>query len=140
MIASAEWREGMLFEGRSESGHTILFDATSEHASGPSPMEAVLTALCGCTSVDVIGILQKKREPVTGLTVSATAEQRNDAPRVFMRIHLTYRIKGRVSRKAAEDAVALSKGKYCSVSLMLEKAVEIDYSVELADESAAAAS
>ena len=135
MIASAEWKEGMLFEGRSESGHTILFDATAEHASGLSPMEAVLTALCGCTSVDVIGILQKKREPVTGLTVSATAEQPNEAPRVFTRIHLTYRVKGKVSRKAAEDAVALSKGKYCSVSLMLEKAVEIDYSVELADES-----
>jgi putative redox protein len=139
MIASAEWKEGMLFEGHSESGHTIIFDATAEHASGPSPMEAVLTALCGCTSVDVVNILQKKREPVTGLTVSATAEQPNEAPRVFTRIHLTYRINGNVSKKAAEDAVALSKEKYCSVSLMLEKAVEIDYSIELVDESTAAA-
>lgn len=133
MIASSEWKEGMLFEGRSESGHSITFDATSEHASGPSPMEAVLAALCGCTSVDVVSILQKKREPITGLTVSATAEQAPSPPRVFTRIHLVYRISGKVAKKAAEDAVALSKEKYCSVSLMLEKAAEIDYSIEYAD-------
>jgi putative redox protein len=133
MIASSKWKDGMLFEGRSESGHTIIFDATAEHAGGPSPMEAVLAALCGCTSVDVVSILQKKREPITGLTVSATAERAEQAPRVFTRIHLVYRIGGKVAKKAAEDAVALSKGKYCSVSLMLEKAVEIDYSIEYAD-------
>jgi putative redox protein len=133
MIASAEWKEGMRFEGRSESGHSILFDGTSAHAAGPSPMEAVLAALCGCTSMDVISILQKKREPVTGLTVSATAEQSKEPPRVFTRIHLVYRIRGNVSQKAATDAVTLSKEKYCSVSLMLEKSVEIDYSIEYAD-------
>ena len=131
MIASSEWKEGQLFDGRSESGHTIRFDATAEHASGPSPMEAVLAALCGCTSVDVVGILQKKREPIEGLTVTATAEQAPAPPRVFTRIHLTYRIRGKVSQKAAEDAVSLSKTKYCSVSLMLEKAAAIDYSIEL---------
>jgi putative redox protein len=133
MIASSEWKEGMLFEGRSESGHAIVFDATPEHASGPSPMEAVLAALCGCTSVDVVSILQKKREPITGLTVSATAKQAEAPPRVFTRIHLVYRISGKVAKKAAEDAVTLSKEKYCSVSLMLDKAAEIDYSIEYAD-------
>ena len=132
MIASVEWKQGMIFEGRSESGHTIKFDATAEHASGPSPMEAVLAALCGCTSVDVVSILQKKREPITGLTVSATAEQAPAPPRVFTHIHLVYRIAGKVSEKAAEDAVKLSKTKYCSVSLMLEKAAKIDYSIEYA--------
>ena len=133
MIASAEWKQGMIFEGRSASGHSITFDATAEHAAGPSPMEAVLTALCGCTSVDVVSILQKKREPVTGLTVSATAEQAPAPPRVFTHIHLTYRIAGKVSKKAAEDAVTLSKTKYCSVSLMLEKVAKIDYSIEYVD-------
>lgn len=130
MIAIAEWKEGMLFDGRSESGHTIHFDGTSEHTAGPSPMEAVLAALCACTSVDVVNILQKKREPIEGLTVTATAEQAPAPPRVFTRIHLTYRIRGGVAQKAAEDAVTLSKTKYCSVSLMLEKAAEIDYSIE----------
>ena len=133
MIASSEWKQGMLFEGRSGSGHAIVFDGTPEHTSGPSPMEAVLTALCGCTSVDVVSILQKKREPITGLTVSATAEQAEAPPRVFTRIHLVYRIRGNVTKKAAEDAVTLSKEKYCSVSLMLDKSAEIDYSIEYAD-------
>lgn len=133
MIASVKWKQGRLFEGRSESGHTIIFDATSEHAAGPSSMEAVLSALCSCTAVDVVSILEKKREPIAGLTVSADAEQQAEAPRVFTHIHLTYRIHGKVAHKAAEDAVALSKNKYCSVSKMLEKSVKIDYSIEYAD-------
>jgi putative redox protein len=133
MIASVEWKQGRVFEGRTESGHTITFDGTAEHEAGPSPMEAVLTALCCCTSVDVVGILEKKREPLTGVTVSANATQSDAPPRVFTKIHLTYRISGNVTKKAAEDAVALSKTKYCSVSLMLEKAVAIDYSIEYAD-------
>jgi|SRR5579862_1679335 len=131
MIASAEWKKESIFEGRTASGHSITFDATKEHADGPSPMEAVLAALCACTSVDVVSILEKKREPITGLTVSATAEQAPAPPRVFTHIQLVYRIAGNVTKKAAEDAVSLSKNKYCSVSLMLEKAVKIDYSIEL---------
>ena len=131
MIASAEWKKGSTFEGRSDSGHTITIDTSKEHVAGASPMEAVLVALCACTSVDVVSILEKKREPITGLTVSATAEQAPAPPRVFTHIHLLYRIAGNVTKKAAEDAVSLSKTKYCSVSLMLEKAVKIDYSIEL---------
>lgn len=130
MIASAEWKQDMLFDGKSESGHIVHFDASASHAAGLSPMEAVLAALCGCTSVDVVSILQKKREPLEGLTVSASAEQAADPPRIFARIHLTYRIRGRVTPKAAEHAVSLSKNKYCSVSKMLEKSAPVTYSIE----------
>jgi putative redox protein len=130
VIASAEWKEGMLYEGKSGSGHTVHFDASAEHAGGPSPMEGVLVSLCACTSVDVVGILQKKREPLGGLVVTAEAEQAPAPPRVFTHIHLTYKIRGKVAQKAAEDAVSLSKNKYCSVSKMLEKAATIDYSIE----------
>jgi len=137
MIASTVWKKEMLFEARSESGHTINLDAGAGHANGPTPMEAVLIALCGCTSVDVVSILQKKREPLTSLTVSATAEQYPAPPRVFTRIKLTYRIGGPVSKKAAEDAVLLSKNKYCSVAKMLEKAAEIDFVIEYGDDAAA---
>lgn len=133
MIASVEWNQGMIFEGRPQSGNAITFDATAEHVSGVSPMEAVLTALCACTSVDVVSILEKKREPLIGLIVSADAEQAAQPPRVFTRIHLTYRIRGSVNKKAAEDAVSLSKNKYCSVSKMLEKAAEITYSIQYED-------
>ncbi|AXC11502.1 OsmC/Ohr family protein [Acidisarcina polymorpha] len=135
MIASSVWKEGMLFEGHSASGHSITFDAGASHAEGPSPMEAVLMALCGCTSVDVVSILQKRREPFTSLEVEATAEQAVEAPRVFTHIKLTYRIGGPVSKKAAEDAVALSKDKYCSVSKMLEQAAKIDFVIEYAGEA-----
>jgi putative redox protein len=133
MIASAEWKQGMLFEGRTQSGHSFTFDANATHVSGASPMEMVLAALCACTSVDVVSILEKKREPVTGLTVSADAEQAGGPPRVFTRIHLTYRITGKVTATAAERAVSLSKNKYCSVSQMLQKAVDISYSIEYAE-------
>jgi putative redox protein len=133
MIATTVWTKDMVFQGRSESGHASTFDAGATHAEGPSPMEVVLTALCGCTSVDVVSILQKKREPLKGLTVSATAEQATEPPRVFTRIKLVYRIEGAVSQKAAEDAVALSKNKYCSVSKMLEKTAEIDFVIEYAE-------
>ena len=108
MIASATWQQESLFQGRSQSNHSITLDASAEHAHGMSPMEAVLTALCGCTSVDVVSILQKKREPITGLTVSAEAEQAPDPPRVFTHIHLTYSITGNVTRESAERAVGVA--------------------------------
>jgi putative redox protein len=132
MIANVVWKQGQIFEGQSANGQSITFDADSAHTNGPSPMEAVLMALCACTSVDVVSILEKKREPITGLTVSANAEQAPAPPRTFTKIMLTYKIAGAVSQKAAEDAISLSKNKYCSVSKMLEMAVEIDYTVQLA--------
>src|SRR3984957_12364347 len=135
MIAETVWTKEMEFEGRSESGHSVVFDASDRHANGPTPMEAVLMALCSCTSVDVVSILKKKREPLTSLTVSATAEQAAKAPRVFTKISLVYLIGGAVSKKAAEDAVSLSKNKYCSVSKMLEKSVAIDFVIEYVNES-----
>ncbi|HYK34373.1 OsmC family protein [Alloacidobacterium sp.] len=133
MIASAEWKEGTQYIGRTEVGHTIPIDADSAHTTGPSPMEVVLTALCACTSVDVVSILQKKREPLTSLIVSAEAQQAPAPPRTFTHIRLTYRISGKVSKKAAEDAVSLSKNKYCSVSRMLEKSAAIEFTIEYAD-------
>jgi putative redox protein len=131
MIAKVIWKQDEVFEGRSEAGHVITFDGDSAHTHGPSPMEVVLQALCACTSVDVVSILKKKREPLTSLIVCAKAEQAPAPPRVFSKIMLTYKIAGGVSHKAAADAVSLSKNKYCSVSKMLEKSVQIDYTIEL---------
>jgi putative redox protein len=133
MIAHSDWKQGNIFEGVAENGNTIRFDAGPDHAEGPSPMEAVLMALCSCTSVDVVSILQKKRQPLTGLRVSAQAKRAESAPQVFTRILLIYAISGRVSRKAAEDAVALSMNKYCSVSRMLEKAALVEYEIVYPD-------
>ena len=133
MIAHSDWKNGNVFEGKAENGNTILFDADAAHTHGPSPMEAVLMALCACTSVDVVSILEKKRQALLGLKVTAAATQAESAPRVFTRIMLTYEVSGMLNRKAVEDAVALSKNKYCSVSLMLEKAATIEYEIVFVD-------
>jgi putative redox protein len=132
VIAHSEWKHDDVFEAVSESGNIITFD-TGAHTHGPSPVEAVLLALCACTSVDVVSILQKKRQPITGLRVSATGDRADDYPKIFTAIHLTYTIRGKVERKAAEDAVSLSKNKYCSVSQMLEGKAKIDYEIVLED-------
>ena len=91
-------------------------------------------ALCSCTSVDVVSILRKKRQPLASLTVSATSEQAAEPPRVFTKITLTYTVIAepgvQLSLKAVQDAVALSKGKYCSVSAMLEKTAEIEFLID----------
>lgn len=134
MIAQAVWKHDEVFEGKTENGNTMVLDGDTAHAHGPSPMEAVLMALCSCTSVDVVSILKKKRQPFTGLRVSAVAEQAPSPPRVFVKIHLTYAVSGTgLSRKAVEDAVSLSKHKYCSVSLMLEKAAQVSYEIVYPD-------
>jgi putative redox protein len=133
MIAHSEWRQGTVYEGIAENGNTIVFDTDAAHTHGPSPMEAVLMALCGCTSVDVVGILKKKRQELTGLRVSAEATQAPAPPRVFTHIKLTYTVSGKLSRRAVEDAVSLSKNKYCSVSLMLAKAMPIEYEIVYPD-------
>ncbi|HEY0785652.1 MAG TPA: OsmC family protein [Acidobacteriaceae bacterium] len=138
MIATSAWRPATTqFEAQTASSHALLFDTDAAHTLGPSPMEAVLAALCACTSVDVVSILQKKREPLTSLVVTAEAEQAPAPPRVFTHITLTYRVGGALSRKAVEDAVSLSKEKYCSVSIMLAPSVRIDYVIEYADENPA---
>lgn len=133
MIAYSDWKHDNVYETVSESGRTVTLDADAEHTHGPSPMEAVLMALCSCTSVDVVEILRKKRQQLTGLRVSARAERAEDPPRVFTRIMLTYAVRGTLNRKAVEDAVSLSKNKYCSVSKMLEKAAVIDYEIVYPD-------
>ncbi|MEA2261881.1 MAG: putative redox protein [Acidobacteriaceae bacterium] len=126
MHATVTWLHDQQYDAVSHTGNHVPMDADATHQGGPGPMEMVLMGLCSCTSVDVVSILRKKREPLTSLTVSAVAEQATEAPRVFTHIQLTYHIGGGVSHKAAEDAVALSKNKYCSVSKMLEKSATID--------------
>jgi putative redox protein len=133
MIAHSDWKHDGVFEALSESGNKIQFDTDAPYANGPSPMEAVLMALCSCTSVDVVSILKKKRQQVTGLRVSAAADRAEQGPRVFTAIKLTYAVSGKLSRKAVEDAISLSKNKYCSVSKMLEKAATIDYEIVYTD-------
>src|ERR1700686_5482378 len=129
--AKTTWIEKQRFSGVSDSGHTIVVDG--DKAAGNSPMELVLIGLCGCTGYDVVSILQKKREPFTSLEIRAEAERAVEPPSVYTKIKLIYRIGGKVSRKAVEGAVRLSKEKYCSVSALLAKTAKIPAEIEYAD-------
>ncbi len=128
--ASAIWTDKERFIARASSGHAIVVDAGAEKTAN-GPMELVLIGLCSCTAVDVVSILHKKREPFVGVEVHAEAERADTPPKVYTRIKLVYRVKGKVSRKAVEDAVRLSEEKYCSVAGMLQKTARITYSIEL---------
>ena len=130
VTASASWTDKERFIGTASSGHAIVVDAGKEK-SGNSPMELVLIGLCSCTASDVVSILQKKRQPFTGVEVRAEGERASEPPSVYTSINLHYRVSGKVDRKAVEDAVRLSKEKYCSVSQMLQKTAKITYEIEL---------
>ncbi len=127
--AKAIWTDKERFLGEATSGHALVMDA-GETKSAASPIELVLIALCGCTASDVVGILRKKREPLISLEVAAQAERSADFPKIFTAIKLVYRVRGKVTHKAVEDAVRLSKEKYCSVSAMLEKTAKIEFEIE----------
>lgn len=130
ITASANWTDNERFVGVATSGHAIVVDAAKEK-TGNSPMELVLIGLCGCTASDVVSILQKKRQPFTAVEVRAEAERAPEPPMVYTSIKVHYRVKGRVDRKAVEDAVRLSEEKYCSVSLMLQKTAKITFDIEI---------
>jgi putative redox protein len=132
ITAKAIWTDNERYLGEAGSHHAIVMDTATEKTAG-TPMELVLIALCGCTASDVVGILRKKREPFTRLEVTASGERASGYPAVYTEINLLYRIAGKVSRKAVEDAVRLSTEKYCSVSAMLEKTAKITAKIELVE-------
>jgi len=134
VLANVTWVEDRRFVGRASSGHAIVVDGSVDK-QGPSPMELLLIGMAGCTAYDVIGILEKKRQVVTGLEVSARAERAEEPPRVYTVIEVEYVLHGRgINLKAVEDAIRLSKEKYCSASVMLEKTAKITTSYRIEEE------
>lgn len=123
------WKYGMSFIGISGSGFSIPIDTTKEHGGadeGPSPMELVLIGLGGCTAMDVISILIKKRQEVTNFEILLHADRASDHPKVFTDITVEYVVTGhQVDKAAVERAVELSETKYCSASAMLSKTAKI---------------
>jgi putative redox protein len=123
--AKLNWVDGERFVANASSGHAIVIDSDRARNTAAGPMELVLLALCSCTATDVVSILRKKREPLTGLEVRAEAERAQQPPTVYTTIKLIYTVSGLVSRKAVEDAVRLSEEKYCSVGAMLKSTARI---------------
>jgi len=138
MKARAKWVEGMAFMGEAGSGHAMIMDGAPEYGGrniGIRPMEMLLIGLAGCTGFDVVQILKKGREAVTGCEVEVEAERATEDPKVFTKIHIAYRVSGRgLSQAKAERAVTLSKEKYCSASIMLGATAEMSTSLVVIDE------
>ena len=121
-----------LFIGITPSNHALALDANHERDSAPSPMELLLVALGSCTAVDVIGILQKKREHVKAYRVEVHGERRNDHPRSYSRMEVHHVVSGRnISEKSVAQAIELSETKYCSVAATLRPTAEIVSSFEI---------
>jgi putative redox protein len=134
MLAKVTWVEDKRFVGRASSGHAIVVDASADKL-GSSPMELLLIGMAGCTAYDVMSILEKKRQNVTGLEVSARAERAEEPPRVYTKIEVEYVLRGReIKPKAVEDAIHLSEEKYCSASIMLGRTAQLTTSYRIEEE------
>lgn len=129
---------GLRMVGESEGPAVVLdhvMPGEDRPETGPRPTNVVLLGLCGCTAMDVVSILQKKRQPFTGLEVHATAERATEHPKVYTQIHLEYVVKGKgVDPRAVERAIELSQTKYCPVSAMLGKTAVITTSYRIVEE------
>lgn len=124
-----------LFVGISPSGHAQAIETDSTRASAATPMELLLLALGGCTAVDVLSILRKKRERVTDYRVELRGTRRDEHPRAYTRIEMCHIVRGRnLSAKAVESAIELSETKYCSVAATLRPAVEIATTYEIVED------
>ena len=125
-----------LFIGVTPSGHAQVLDTDHERASAATPLELLLIALGGCTAVDVVSILKKKRQKVSDYRVEVRGARRDEHPRAFTRIEVRHIVHGRgVSEAAVASAVELSETKYCSVAATLRPGVEIVTTYEVIEES-----
>lgn len=125
--------DGRRFTAQSGSGHTIVFD-DSHGNTGPKPIEGALLALGACGAFDVIGILRKMRQRVTGYEVTLEAEQREELPKCFTRVVIKHHLRGQIDPAAVRKAINLSESKYCSVGAMIGKSAEIKHTFEITPE------
>ena len=135
MKAEVNWDHGLTFSGTSDSGFTVNLGgspAVGGDNDGFRPMELILTGLIGCTGMDVISILRKKRQEITGFHVTANAEQAESFPKVFTKIHIHYLVEGhQVDPKAVERAMELSETRYCPAQAMLAATVDMKLTYEI---------
>lgn len=135
MKARVSWFDDLSFVAESASGHAVMMSAGASSGGRdtcPTPMEYVLMALGGCSSIDVVMILQRARQQVTNCVCELDSERAETSPKVFKKIHAKYIVTGvGLKPEQVERAVNLSIEKYCSVGLMLSGKVEISASFEI---------
>jgi len=137
MDAKVIWKGGLSFTGEGKSGFTLPLGADPAVGGandGFRPMELIALGLAGCTAMDVISILQKKRQEVTAFEVRVYAERAGEHPKVFTNIKVEYVVEGRgVDPAAVARAIELSATRYCPAQAMLEKAVKIEHSYHITE-------
>ena len=128
----------MRFSGTASSGHTLYMDAddgSGGHNAGFRPMELLLVGFGGCSGMDVISILRKKRQAVTGLEINVKGIKSDDYPKIYKEVHIEYIVSGNsVEKEAVERAISLSLDKYCSVGATLAKAGKITSSYRIVEQ------
>jgi putative redox protein len=134
--AQLTWVEGMRFVASAGSGHDIVTESVGRPGHlGPSPMELFVIGIAGCTAIDVVAILRKMREPLTGLAVATTATRASDHPKRITAIEFAYTVRGRgLSREKVERAVDLSQCTYCSALASLREDCKVSSRVEILDD------
>ncbi|NKI16637.1 OsmC family protein [Spongiibacter sp. KMU-166] len=138
MKATVKWVDGAMFLGESGSGHSVVMDGPEDHGGrnmGVRPMEMLLLGMGGCASFDVMSMLQKSRQQVQDCRCELEAERVDAVPAVFEKIHLRFVVSGKKLKEAhVKRAVELSAEKYCSASIMMEKAgVAITHSYDIVE-------
>lgn len=129
-------RQNRQFVARTGGGHSFLLD-DKDGATGPKPIELVAAALAGCTAFDVITILRKKRQQVTGYEVFVEADQVQQPPMVFDKVRIRHVVAGHdIDPRAVADAIRLSEEKYCSVGNMVNKTAQFSTTYEIVSETA----
>lgn len=136
MSVNVKWISGKHFQGKgSASDVTVTMDASPDHGGegkGPTPMEMLLIGMGGCSGIDVVDILKKSRQDITGLEINISGVRANDYPKVYTKIHLEFVITGtKVDTAAVERAIKLSHEKYCSAMAMLGKTAEITHEYKI---------
>ena len=130
--------EDMQFIGTADSGHAVVMDAPPSVGgknTGSKPSELLLMAYGGCTGMDVISILRKKKQDVSGFEMNVKGDTPDTHPRSFTDIHIEYIVKGKdISEEAVKRAIELSQDRYCMVGNTLNKAAKITYSYQIVQE------
>ena len=134
--ASLHYGGDDFFIATTPSGHAQVLDVKGDRSAAAGPLELLLVSLGGCTGADVISILQKKREQVTGYRIEVHGERREEHPRSYSRIEVRHFVRGRgVSEKSVAQAVQLSSEKYCSVAATLRPTAEIVSTFQIEEEA-----
>jgi putative redox protein len=138
MKVTAQWKQNMIFTGMPDSGYPVQMDADDYFGgtkSGVRPMEMVALGLAGCTGMDVLSILRKKRQQITAFEVQVNAPRSPEYPKVFTSALITYIVTGKnVEQAAVLRSIELSITKYCPVQFMLAQAFPMELHYEIYEE------